>query len=50
VNDAILVATTMQTGGRIYTLNIKHYPMSEVNVPDYNGFGGEVMPQSGNVI
>jgi len=32
VNDAILVATTMQTGGRIYTLSSKHYPMSEVKV------------------
>jgi predicted nucleic acid-binding protein len=31
VNDAILVATAMQTGGRIYTLNTKHYPMPEIN-------------------
>ena len=32
VNDAILAATSIQTGGRIFTLNIKHYPMPEVNV------------------
>ncbi len=32
VNDAILAATAIQTGGRIFTLNIKHYPMPEVNV------------------
>lgn len=32
VNDAILAAIVIQTGGRIYTLNVKHYPMSEVNV------------------
>ena len=32
VNDAILAATVLQTGGRIYTLNSKHYPMPEVNV------------------
>ena len=32
VNDAILAATVMQTGGRIYTLNTKHFPMSEINV------------------
>ncbi|MBF0286846.1 MAG: PIN domain-containing protein [SAR324 cluster bacterium] len=32
VNDAILAATVMQTGGRIYTLNTKHFPMSEVLV------------------
>ncbi|MCD6585475.1 MAG: PIN domain-containing protein [Desulfobacteraceae bacterium] len=31
-NDAILAATVMQTGGRIYTLNTKHFPMSEINV------------------
>ena len=32
VNDAILAATVMQTGGKIYTLNSKHYPMPEVAV------------------
>lgn len=32
VNDAILAATAMATGGRIFTLNTKHYPMPEVNV------------------
>jgi len=30
VNDAILAATVLQTGGKIYTLNSKHYPMPEV--------------------
>ncbi len=32
INDAILAATAMQTGGRIFCLNRKHYPMSEVLV------------------
>jgi len=32
VNDAMLAATVMETGGRIYTLNAKHFPMSEINV------------------
>jgi len=32
VNDAILAATVLQTGGKIYTLNSKHYPMPEVTV------------------
>ncbi len=32
VNDAILAATAMQTGGIIYTLNTKHFPMPEINV------------------
>ncbi len=32
VNDAILAATVMQTGGTIYTLNSRHYPMPEVTV------------------
>ena len=31
-NDAILAATVLQMGGRIHTLNSKHYPMPEVNV------------------
>jgi len=32
VNDAILAATVLQTGGIIYTLNSKHYPMPEVTI------------------
>ena len=32
VNDAILATTVLQTGGRVYTLNTKHFPMPEVNV------------------
>lgn len=32
VNDAFLSATAIQTGGRIYCLNRKHYPMPEVPV------------------
>lgn len=32
VNDAILAATVLQTGGKIYTLNSKHYPMPEVSI------------------
>jgi len=32
VNDAILAAIVIQTGGKIYTLNTKHYPMPEVVV------------------
>ncbi len=32
INDSILAATVMQRGGKIYTLNIKHYPMAEVAV------------------
>ena len=32
VNDAILAATVMQTGGRIYCLNMKHYPMPDILV------------------
>ena len=27
INDAILAATALQTGGHIFTLNRKHYPM-----------------------
>jgi len=29
VNDAILAATAMRTGGRIFCLNTKHYPMPD---------------------
>ena len=32
VNDAILAATVLRTGGNIYTLNTKSYPMPEVIV------------------
>ena len=32
VNDAILAATVIQTGGYLYTLNTKHFPMPEIVV------------------
>lgn len=32
INDAILAATAMITGGCIYTLNVKHYPMPNIVV------------------
>ena len=32
INDAILAATVMVTGGKIYTLNRKHYPMPDLVV------------------
>ncbi len=32
INDALLAATAMLTGGRIFCLNAKHYPMPEVLV------------------
>jgi predicted nucleic acid-binding protein len=32
VNDAILAATVLKTGGKIYTLNSKRYPMPEITV------------------
>lgn len=32
ISDAILAATVIRSGGRIYTLNTKHYPMSQVAV------------------
>jgi len=32
VNDAVLAATAMRAGGKIYTLNRKHYPMPDVLV------------------
>ena len=30
INDAILAATAMETGGQIFCLNTKHYPMPNV--------------------
>jgi len=32
VNDAILAATVVTTGGKLMTQNVKHYPMPEVIV------------------
>ena len=32
INDAILAATAAQTGGQIYCLNKKHYPMPDLPV------------------
>ena len=32
INDAFLAATAIKTGGRIFCLNKKHYPMPEVLV------------------
>ena len=32
INDAILAATVMQTGGQIFCLNSKHYPMPNLLV------------------
>jgi hypothetical protein len=32
VNDAFLAATAMKTGGKIVTLNIKHFPMTDLVV------------------
>lgn len=31
-NDAILAGTVSQTGGRIFCLNKKHYPMPEISI------------------
>ena len=32
VNDAILAATVAATGGKVYTQNLKHYPMPDIAV------------------
>ena len=32
VNDALLAATVAITGGKIYTLNIKQYPMTDIGI------------------
>ena len=32
VNDAFLAATAIKTGGKIVTLNIKHFPMTDLVV------------------
>ena len=32
INDAILAATVNSTGGKIYCLNIKHYPYKDIAV------------------
>ena len=32
INDAILAATVQSTGGKIYCLNVKHYPFSDIPV------------------
>ena len=32
VNDAILAATVAATGGKLYTLNVKQYPMPDIVV------------------
>lgn len=32
VNDAILAATVIRAGGKLYTQNIRHFPMPELDV------------------
>jgi predicted nucleic acid-binding protein len=32
VNDAVLAATVMRNGGKIFTLNTRHYPMADIAV------------------
>lgn len=32
LNDAILAATVMKTGGKLYCQNVKHYPMPDIIV------------------
>jgi predicted nucleic acid-binding protein len=42
VNDAILAATVAATGGKIYTQNVRHYPMPDVAV--IKGWEGSTKP------
>ena len=32
INDALLAALVMQTGGKLFCLNMKHYPMPDIIV------------------
>jgi predicted nucleic acid-binding protein len=34
INDAILAATAMKTGGHVFCLNRKHYPMPDITVKE----------------
>ena len=40
VNDALLAAAAMQTGGRIFCLNLKHYPMPGLHVTRHGSSEG----------